>query len=91
MMKKATFSIPEETYENLTNLSNMLGISRSAFLSELLKESLDQMLGLMDDVFKNQPEGSTDAEMVRFRGKSEVIVRDRINNLERAADDLFSK
>lgn len=91
MMKKATFTIPMETYENLSSLSNLLGISKSAFLSELLKDSLSQMHGMMSDVLENQPENLTSADVVRFRGKSEEIVRSRIDNLGSMADDLFSK
>lgn len=90
-MKKATFSIPEDTYESLSKISKLLGISKSAFLSELLRDSLGQMEGLVEDVLKNKPEDPTEADVIRFRGKSKDLVQERIENLERMKNDLFSK
>ena len=85
-MVKRTFSLPPEVHEHLGYVSRRIGVSRSALLVGLIAEPLADMAALFEDL----GESPTEADVVRFRGKSRDLVEQRIEGLRRHENDLFS-
>lgn len=85
-MKKLSMTIPSDVVDDLDHVSSRLSISRSALVSQLLAAALPDMRRLLDLV----PPAPTAADLVRFRGESEDVVRARVDSVRRSADDLFS-
>jgi len=85
MVKKSTFSLPDDVHKNLTEMAKFLGISRSALLSELLGEALQRML-LVTQVL---PENIPPEVYRRFRGESQRVIRQQIKELQDYADEVF--
>lgn len=84
--RRVTVSLPADLVEKLDRLSALCHISRSAFVTELLGESveaLDLALGVMK---------APDPENVRrYRGDSIALVEQKVAELKRLLDDdLFS-
>lgn len=85
-MKKVTFSVPVEIVDDLSVISKRIGVSRSALLSELLSTPLHEMRELVEGI----PENPEEVDIVRFKGKSEKVVKQRMQELEELSNDLFS-
>lgn len=78
---RASFTLPPEVVAQLNNVSRRLGATNSSIVSEVLSEVLGPLSSLLDAI----PEGSiapgdSDAVM-RFRGASGDVIRDRLNTL----------
>lgn len=86
-MRKITISMPEELVTNLDYLAVRTGTSRSAIISEFLADGVEHTRKLFELI----PPNPTPADVVRMRGQSEGIVRDRLASLQGMAHDLFSK
>ncbi len=86
-LRKISVSLPAELVVNLDYLAARTGTSRSAIISEFLGDAVEQTRKLFELV----PPNPTPAEIVRMRGQSEEVVRDRLASLQGLADDLFSK
>jgi hypothetical protein len=86
-LRKISVSLPADLVVNLDYLAARTGTSRSAIISEFLGDAVDQTRKLFELV----PPNPTPAEIVRMRGQSEDVVRDRLASLQGLADDLFSK
>jgi hypothetical protein len=81
--KKISVSIPSPLLDDLQYLSARLGVSRSALITELLGEALPVVAGLLRMV----PEGASPDEAKRFRGASVNIIRERVAEAQRLADE----
>jgi metal-responsive CopG/Arc/MetJ family transcriptional regulator len=86
-LRKISVSLPEELVVNLDYLASRTGTSRSAIISEFLSEAAEQTRKLLELV----PPNPTAADVVRMRGESEAVVRERLASLQGIANDLFSK
>jgi hypothetical protein len=83
LAKKISVSIPSPLLDDLQYLSGRLGVSRSALITELLGEALPAVAGLLRSV----PEGASPDEAKRFRGASVDIIRERVAEAQRLADE----
>lgn len=87
LMRKITISVPPDLVEDLDYLAGRMGVSRSAIISEVLGGSLEEMRALMELV----PENPTQADVLRMRGESADLIRQRLASLQGIANDLFPK
>lgn len=85
-LKRVSLSIPGELADNLDYISGRLGISRSAFVTQLLLEGrLDHLAALL----RNIPEQATEADARRFRGDSKAYIREQLEHLQKLQGGLF--
>lgn len=85
-LRKITISVPPDLVAHLDYLSDRLGVSRSALISQLLDEPVGDMVELIRAI----PEDPAPEDSLRFRGASAALVRQRLEAAKRLADDLFS-
>lgn len=84
---KISVSLPAELVENLDFLSSRMGVSRSAIISEALSESMADAARLVRLI----PPNPTPADVLRMRGESEELVRDRLASVNSMlSGDLFA-
>lgn len=83
---KISVSLPAEVVENLDYLSKRMGVSRSAIISEMLGESLADAARLVALI----PPNPTPADVLRMRGESEELVRQRLASINSPSGDLFA-
>jgi metal-responsive CopG/Arc/MetJ family transcriptional regulator len=86
-LRKISVSLPDELVKNLDYLATRTGTSRSAIISEFLTEAAEHTRKLLELV----PPSPTAADVVRMRGESEAVVRERLASLQGIANDLFSQ
>lgn len=86
-MRKISVSLPDNLVTNLDYLAARTGTSRSAIISEFLSDALEQTRKLFELV----PPNPTPADIVRMRGQSEQVIRDRLSSLQGLSDGLFSR
>ena len=84
---KISVSLPADVVDNLNYMSHRLGVSRSAIISEMLGESLSDAVRLV----KLIPPNPTPADVLRMRGDSEELVRQRLASLASMDGDLFAE
>lgn len=84
---KISVSLPAQLVEDLDYLSERMGVSRSAVIAEVLGESIADARRLMELV----PPNPTVGDVLRMRGASEEVIRQRLSSLQGIAHDLFSK
>lgn len=84
---KISVSLSPTLVADLDYLADRMRVSRSALISEFLSEAAAETRKVMALI----PPNPTPAEVVRFRGQSEDVVRSRIDSLKGMADDLFSE
>lgn len=87
-MQRASFTLPPEVVERLGYVSRRLGATKSSIVAEVLTE----VLGPLSELLKTIPEGglaeaSPDA-LMRFRGASGDVIRERLNSIRDYADAL---
>lgn len=85
-LRKISITVSPELAADLDYVAGRLGVSRSAIISELLVAPVSDMRAMLDQL----PLNPTPADVVRFRGASAEVVRDRLTNLQGIADDLLS-
>jgi len=85
-LKKISVTVSPELAADLDYVAGRLGVSRSAIISELLVVPVGDMRAMLDQL----PLNPTPADVVRFRGASAEVVRDRLTNLQGIADDLLT-
>lgn len=85
-LRKISVSVSAELVDDLDYLSARTGTSRSAIISEFLSEAAAHARKVLELI----PPNPTPADIVRMRGQSEEVVRDRLSSLQGMADDLFS-
>lgn len=86
-LQKISITLDPALVDDLDAVSKRLGISRSALIGECLPEALGFMRQLLDTV----PVNPTPEDVVRFRGESAGVVRQRVEQLKGIADDLFAE
>lgn len=86
-LSKISITIPPELLADLDYVSGRLGVSRSALIAEVLPEALGFMRGMLEQV----PLNPTPDDVLRFRGESAELVRQKIDSIREMGDDLFSK
>lgn len=86
-MIKTSMSLTPGVYANLCTISTRLGVSRSALVSELLSDPLEEMCKL----FEHVPAAPTVADLVRFRGESMRVVQERIASMDALVDSIAAK
>lgn len=84
---KVTLSLSPQLVADLDYLAERTGVSRSALVSEILLEPIAEMRRLMAMI----PPNPTPADVLRLRGSSADVIRERLASLQGIADDLFSK
>lgn len=84
--KRVTISLPAGITEDLDYISSRLGISRSAFLAQLLTEA---DLGKLRSLLSTLPEAPTEGDARRFRGESRSFVKQRMEQLQSMQGGLF--
>jgi hypothetical protein len=84
--KKISITISPELVSDLDLISRRLGVSRSALISEILSEPVRAVA----ELFGSIPENPTPVDVLRFRGDSQGLVRERVEQLNALANDLFS-
>lgn len=84
--QKISVSLPAELVENLDYLSSRMGVSRSAIIAEALTESMADAARLIALI----PPNPTPADVLRMRGESEDLVRQRLASLNGLTGDLFT-
>lgn len=89
-LSKISITVPPGLVTDLAYVCSRTGVSRSALIAYLLSEGVPAMRKLLEQV-PLDPTSLTGPEILRMRGESEQIVRERISELEGMADDLFSK
>lgn len=85
--RKISVSLASAVVDDLDFVSDRMGVSRSALMSQFLGEALSETRKVLELI----PKGPTPAEIIRMRGESEDKVRARMANLQGMVDDLFSK
>jgi hypothetical protein len=85
-LKRVSLSIPAGLASNLDYISGRLGISRSAFVAQILLESrLDELASLLGSI----PEQPSETDKRRFRGDSKAYVREQLERLQGLQGGLF--
>lgn len=85
-LKRVSLSIPIGLADNLDYISRRLGVSRSAFVTQLLLEAqLDKLASLLASI----PEQPSEADKRRFRGDSKLYVREQLARLQELQGGLF--
>lgn len=85
--RKISVSLSGSLVDDLDYISARMGVSRSAIISEFMADALSDARR----VFELVPPNPTPADVVRMRGESEEVIRQRLASLQGIADDLFSK
>jgi len=88
MTKIVSLSLPDDVAANLKSLANVLGISRSAFMSELVRESLEEMCNAVN---KLPPPPYTEESFQRFKGESKRDIEKKVHDLQEAVRELFDE
>lgn len=85
-LRKISITVPPALLDDLDYVAGRLGVSRSALIAELLPQSL----GIMRAMLAQVPLNPTPDDVLRFRGESAELVRQKIESLKGMSDDLFS-
>lgn len=75
--RKISVSLAAQLVDDLDYLSGRMGVSRSAILSELLVGVVAETRRVLELV----PPNPTPADVLRMRGESEEVVRQRLASL----------
>jgi len=85
-LKKISITVDPALLDDLDYVVARLGVSRSALISGMLGEAVPDMRKLLEQV----PLNPEPADVVRFRGESAGVVRQRIESLRALDEDLFA-
>lgn len=89
--RRVTVSLPPAALEQLDFVANRLGCSRSAFLSEMLLQSLPSIVEAVEYLPPGLQDATTD-DIRRMRGASARLIGRQVERLILGAqDDLFRK
>ena len=83
--KRITLTIDPTLLSRIDHVSTLMGVSRSAFVSQLLTDTVGEMYDFLEAV-----QVPDDPDAVRMRGRSAEYVQHRIEELMTTIDsDLF--
>ena len=83
---KISVTVSPSLVADLDYVAARMGVSRSAIISEVLAPPVADMRAMLEQL----PLNPTPADVVRFRGASAEVVKDRLTNLQGIADDLLT-
>lgn len=86
-LRKISVTIPPDLVDDMDYVAARLGVSRSALIAGILPESLHLMRSMLEQV----PLNPSPDDVLRFRGESAELVRQKIDSLKDLGDDLLSK
>lgn len=79
-LSRVTFTLPPSLVADLTFVSERVGVSRSAIVSDVLGQPLADLRQLLGAV----PPSPTAADVLRLRGDSEALIEARLSELRAA-------
>ena len=85
--RKISVSLSAQLVDDLDYMSARMGVSRSAIIDNIMGE----VLGETRRLFEMIPPNPTPADIVRMRGESVDVIRQRLASLQGIANDLLSK
>jgi hypothetical protein len=85
-LKRVSLSLPISVADDLDYISSRLGVSRSAFVSQML---VSADLGQMRSLLSSIPVQPSEADTKRFRGESREFVKDQLTRLAKLQGGLF--
>jgi hypothetical protein len=85
-MKRVSFTVPPQLVDDLGYLSERLGVTRSAIISDLMLDPLHDLRGLVEMI----PAKATPEDVKRMRGASVDLVTERLASLRKLDNDLLS-
>lgn len=90
-MIRASFTLPPALVSDLDRLSGFMGVSRSALLSQVLREPVSDLLSVLEQ--SGAFDGSPVSEVrSRMRGGSAEVIRERLAQLDALSDgDLITE
>jgi len=90
-MARTSMSLPDGVLSDLKYLSGRMGMSKSALMTEILGDALSD-LRVLFETLPDEPSKVTEKNLIRFRGASAQLVKDRIQQARDLADgdDLFN-
>lgn len=86
-MVRTSFTLPPDVNDDLSYVAKRLGVTRSALVTDLLREAL----GIVTPSLRGLPEEPTERDVLRYRGESERVIDERLESARRLRDDLFSQ
>jgi len=86
-LKKISITAPPPLVDDLDYLAGRLGVSRSAIVSEILGVTVSDMRR----IFELIPPNPTQSDVLRMRGESAELVRQRLASLQGIAHDLLAQ
>lgn len=84
--KRVTVAMDSALLADLDHIADRMRISRSGLIQDLLSEGIGPLKALMDVI----PESPTPQDLIRMRGVSEDLIKERLEALRKLQDDLFS-
>jgi predicted transcriptional regulator len=85
-LKRVSISLPSQIADDLDYIAKRLGISRSAFVAQVLTQT---NLPSVRALLANTPEQPSEADTRRFRGESKKFVEVQLTRLEKLQGGLF--
>lgn len=86
-LSKISVTVPPELVADMDYVASRLGVSRSALIAGILPEALHSMRSMLEQV----PLNPSPDDVLRFRGESAELVRQKIDSLKDMGDDLLGK
>lgn len=80
---RRNYSLPAETVRALDYIASRVGVSSSALLGELTRGPVQDLVELV----RSTPENPSELDVVRLRGKSVALVKERVSKLTSALED----
>lgn len=85
--KRVTYTVPAATADRISRLSHRMGVSQSAFVSELLQEPIAVMASIIDAL----PEtGATPADVRRAKGRSVALIKSVLQEAQSVVEEFRS-
>jgi hypothetical protein len=79
---RATFSLPAPLAIDIQRLSKRLGVTQSAFLTEMLTDAVAAMVDILDQL---PPQHATEGDVRRARGKSREYIHSIVAEAQQLA------
>lgn len=89
-MKRITVSLSADLVHHLTYCAERMGVSRSAFLDEMMAVPMGDMYKLLKTV-PEDPSKLDKSSVRRSRGESKAVVEARMDGLKEIANDLLTR
>lgn len=86
-LQKISITVDPELLKDADAVAARLGISRSALIGDCLSDNLH----ILKRLLAGEPLDPISRDVLRLRGESAEIVRERLDQLKGMADDLFAK